>query len=526
MRETLLETSILFHSNCYIDGDTVLGSADAFIAKFDSNGSLIWLKNCISPTGSIAIADLVIDTLSQSIYAIGTYVGGCVLDTITTYAGNYAGVMLSSWSYSGSCLWVKNVATSSTDLNGAKCVGRSVALMSNGQIVVSGTTTQYAQTFVQGALYAYGSFIAGYNSDGSPLWARQFIEQNSGLSSLSVNLDNHGARLYACVPYGVNSQADTVSLDTLMLVGGSTPEQGYLLSRIDPVNGDILWVSREGIGANIALVNEPIAINVNGQLAMVGIFSDTAIFSIDTLLSANNSGWSSFIAIHDSSGALLSAKAYQSSGGVRFENIASDPLGGFYATGIVQTGSGNWDGVPISVSNQAVFISKHTATSSCQGIFTDGTGAFNTSSLLPTTNGLYLGLGFPGQNPTGSVTLGDSSFTTYGYKDAILAKLGLITSVSSYSTEGQDDLLIYANPNNGLCTVELPLNLRFTPNLNLVIFDAQGRQVQRIPVTTGSDGVRLDITSQAKGMYHVELSDGVQRYSGRIVFGVTRGRLR
>lgn len=503
-------------NDCYNDGDTIQGRADTFIAKYDPAGNLIWLKNCVSPSGGVGFGELVIDTTAHSIYVIGNYEGGCTLDTVTLFAGNYAGALLSRWNYDGACLWAKNVATSNTDLYGSRCAAHSIALMPTGEILVSGTTTRYAQTFVQGVYYPYGSFLAGYDANGTPLWARQFVEQNSGSSARSVDLISQGTLLLGGVSYNTYTQADTVTLDTLVVVGG--PVNGYLLSRIDPADGSLIWIANEGISGSIFSVPEPIAINEFGHVAVAGLFNDSAKFSVDTLLGANSNVWSSFIAIHDSTGDVLSVKAYQSSGGVRFENIASDPQGGFYATGIVQTGSGNWDGVPISVSNQAVFISKHTATGNCQGIFTDGTGAFNTSSLLPTTNGLYLGLGFPGQNPTGSVTLGDSSFTTYGYSDALLVKLGLITSIQSYTTEGQDDLLIYANPNNGLCTVELPQHLRFTPNLSLVIFDMQGKQVQTIPVTTGSDGVRLDITAQAKGIYHVELSDGVQRYSGRIVF--------
>jgi hypothetical protein len=79
-------------------------------------------------------------------------------------------------------------------------------------------------------------------------------------------------------------------------------------------------------------------------------------------------------------------------------------------------------------------------------------------------------------------------------------------------------LHIYANPNNGLCTIDLPDALRPTNDLMLSIYDQQGQLVQRAPLTFLEDGIRLDIRAQAKGIYHVELGDGRQRYTGTIVF--------
>ena len=40
----------------------------------------------------------------------------------------------------------------------------------------------------------------------------------------------------------------------------------------------------------------------------------------------------------------------------------------------------------------------------------------------------------------------------------------------------------------------------------------------QLPLRYTNDGVALDIRAQAKGIYHVELGDGSQRYSGTIVF--------
>jgi hypothetical protein len=106
------------------------------------------------------------------------------------------------------------------------------------------------------------------------------------------------------------------------------------------------------------------------------------------------------------------------------------------------------------------------------------------------------------------------------FPDIFLAKVPSLEGFTAISraAEQSDALHIYANPNNGLCTIELPQSLRMTHDLVLSVFDNTGQLVQRIPLLAGSEGIKLDIRAQAKGIYHVELGDGEQRYSGSIVF--------
>lgn len=74
------------------------------------------------------------------------------------------------------------------------------------------------------------------------------------------------------------------------------------------------------------------------------------------------------------------------------------------------------------------------------------------------------------------------------------------------------------NPNNGLCTIDLPQSLRATDDLVLSVYDNTGQLVQRAPLEFTSTGLRLDVRAHTKGIYHVELGAGEQRYTGTIVF--------
>jgi hypothetical protein len=111
--------------------------------------------------------------------------------------------------------------------------------------------------------------------------------------------------------------------------------------------------------------------------------------------------------------------------------------------------------------------------------------------------------------------------TQIDFADLFIAKfdsLSGFTGVQAFVPEGESGLHIYANPSNGLCTVELPNAITAGSDLVLTIFDAQGRVVQQAPLRMHQGTVELDIQAQAKGIYHVELQDGNRRYTGRIVF--------
>ena len=102
-----------------------------------------------------------------------------------------------------------------------------------------------------------------------------------------------------------------------------------------------------------------------------------------------------------------------------------------------------------------------------------------------------------------------------------MAKFDSLASVTGISsmTSGQDGRLnIYANPSNGFCTIDLPRALRTTDDLILTIFAPSGELIRRLPLPRPGSEVKLDIRAQAKGIYHVELGDGRQRYTGTIVF--------
>jgi hypothetical protein len=80
-----------------------------------------------------------------------------------------------------------------------------------------------------------------------------------------------------------------------------------------------------------------------------------------------------------------------------------------------------------------------------------------------------------------------------------------------------EQLLIYANPNTGECDIRIPLDFYNSPVLYLDIFDEVGHLLSQSVLNYQKADYRLNISSQANGIYPVRLSNGNKSYFGKIV---------
>ena len=145
---------------------------------------------------------------------------------------------------------------------------------------------------------------------------------------------------------------------------------------------------------------------------------------------------------------------------------------------------------------------------------------YGTGSVLATDHGVYLSSEFDSTMTLGSTVI-QGSQPSLG-DDLFLARFDSISGFTNVptamATEG-GALVIYANPNEGRATVELPKGLAPGSTVRLLVRDAQGQLVQEEAFAVSARGtVQLDISAQAKGVYHVELLDERRRYTGKVVF--------
>jgi hypothetical protein len=105
-----------------------------------------------------------------------------------------------------------------------------------------------------------------------------------------------------------------------------------------------------------------------------------------------------------------------------------------------------------------------------------------------------------------------------GGKDAFVAKIDLKTAIPEYRIDGSNELFIYANPNEGKCTIDVPDDFLYENNLVLRIFDTSGKLIRQTPLVMNEGRIQLSLEQEAKGIYTATLSNNEKSYHGRIVF--------
>jgi hypothetical protein len=489
-----------------------MGSTDAFIAKYSSNGVLLWLRD-IPSAGSGGI-QLLLDSVNSVFYTLGTFQGNCLLDTITVTTPAAVGVALAKWNLDGHCLWARTIASSALvfDIYGVK--GNSFVLDGSGELMICLTTSPYGRSQVEGELLSPGTYLGKYNSDGQGLWWKPFTQ----FSGIQKNVELHGLKYRAGRIYGYGAAGlpaggpDTTTVDTIQIIGRQG--LGFALASIDPATGIADWFRLDGF-PQAGVASQAMSIDDQGDIVVVGAYGDIAIFGEDTLSAAMAPYNRGFIAKYTSAGTLQYVREFAGSNTFYFNAVDLTPEGYMALTGSFKGQIALGGSIITSNTNADLFVAIHDPAGEPRAFMHAGLGAGTSIGFLG--NDLIVCGLFPGETaPFGSISIGDETYTSHGYRDIVLARTSLPTSISSVNV-GEERLLIFPNPNNGLSTIVLPFSVKPGSDLVLTIHDAMGRLVQQSSLRWHEGTIPLDISTHAKGVYHADLLVGKQRYSATII---------
>jgi hypothetical protein len=119
-----------FGDTAYFGPDTIIseGNADCFIAKYDPSGILQWIKQAGGPETDIA------QGISQddegSVYITGYFENMCILDSTTLSSNGDSDILIASYNQAGDLKWAKNAGGIGSD-HGTAQFG-TIAVTSNG----------------------------------------------------------------------------------------------------------------------------------------------------------------------------------------------------------------------------------------------------------------------------------------------------------------------------------------------------------------------------------------------------------
>ena len=278
-----------------VNGDTLQGSQDMFIAMYDPDGVLLW-SDQIGSLDFDRYFGVSID-ISGDIYAIGSSSG-------TLGATNLGSndIILSKYDSAGNLLWINQLGTTGSDH------GYSVSADSLGNIYICGETTGSFGT--SNTTFNSDAFVAKLDADGNTLWIDQFS------SSFQLG-DGEDCRDIAVDIY---DNVYVTGYTPGALVEGASGAEFYV--RKYAAAGSVAWTTqRDSVYLNKA---NSIAVDTLGNTYVAGTGGlDTAVSGLED----------AFIVKFDATGVEQWAELLQSTGQESLNGVAVDDAGNVFVAG-------------------------------------------------------------------------------------------------------------------------------------------------------------------------------------------------
>lgn len=485
---------------------SVADNEEIVLAKLDTSGQAIWAVaaggDC-GPGSQAAEGAWCIRFDEQAAHVImsGLYSGDAAFGTYNIGGDCFgSNLFLSAYDTNGNCSWVFPVQA------GLGSGVLDVMIDSASDIHWFLNYDQYAiflDTGGNGPVFGgEGMLIAKFGSDGTL----------------------HGAR--RVMPRGIIAGTEWVG-DDWLLAGNYKPGdslfQTPLICQAPSAEGFLAFADTAGglqwlttVGSDDWATVGGIRRLPSGKIIALGAFTGHAYFPSDTLTGSTGM-FSYFVAAYDPNGQFLWAVPVVGEDQIFLSDLAIGLDGNIYVQGASNTAfSVGSTTIDIDASAE-MFVAKLDTMGDCIGAMRMGrVKPNNPGSMLINEMGLFVSFAYDSTMVVDGTVVPTSGTNA---NDLFVARFDSLSGFTGIERVAEGDQLhIYANPNNGLCTIDLPTALRATDDLVLSIYDNTGHLVQRAPLQFSAQGLKLDIRAQAKGIYHVVLGDGQQRYTGTIVF--------
>ncbi|MFL5814580.1 MAG: SBBP repeat-containing protein, partial [Bdellovibrionia bacterium] len=207
-----------------LDGNTLTGTQDLFITKYDSSGTKIWTKQLGVATKTTSGNGVATDS-SGNIFVAGSTSGGLDGNTLTGTQDFF----VTKYDSAGTKIWTKQlgVATKATS-------GNSVATDSSGNIFVAGSTSGGLDGNTLTGMQDF--FVTKYDSTGTKIRTKQLGVATKTTSGNSVATDSSGNVFVA------GSTGGGIDGNTL------TGTQDFFVTKYDS-SGTKLWTKQLGVAA-------------------------------------------------------------------------------------------------------------------------------------------------------------------------------------------------------------------------------------------------------------------------------------
>ncbi len=330
-----------------------------FMAKFDTNGNVVWLKGLTSATGDSFVFSITTD-LSGNVFIAGEFENTITFGTTTlTGTGGYD-AYVAKLDSAGTLLWANSLGGLGDEAN------NNISADNQGNLFVAGNFSSDSVTIgtttiinkVTGSFNSLEGYLYKLNSSGVIEWVNT-MQGNGSDYAYSTSADTSGNVVVT----------GCFSSDTLSIGASSFHVNGQsdLFIAKYAGNGNLLWAKTTG-GPNGDYGYGITTYGTNIYLAG-GFNSDTLVFGADSILFPQGGLDAMFLTQFDASGNVICTSTL-TSGGDDAIGIAADPSGNiiiacdYYSIGAFQVGNDTL----ITAATEKLFVAKYNCTGTSVGL--------------------------------------------------------------------------------------------------------------------------------------------------------------
>jgi hypothetical protein len=307
--------------------DNTGNTSDLFLAKYDTNGNVIWAES-IGGTDDDAANSIALDNTGNIFLAGNFYCDTLILGANTLVTAGNDDIFITKLDTNGNVIWAKSAGGTDNDL------AYSVATDASWNTYVAGGF--YSDTLVFGSYTLTNDnagyediFLAKYDNSGNVLWAKSIGGANDDVAYSVVADESGNEYLTGCF------RSPSLAFDANILTNNDSINgtEDIFLAKYT-TTGNVLWAkSAGGTSDDDAFA---VAVDTFGNTYLTGRFNSPVIkFGTDTLTNFIPTGISSdiFLAKYNTNGNVLWAKSAGGTDDDIANSVTVDAPGDIYLTG-------------------------------------------------------------------------------------------------------------------------------------------------------------------------------------------------
>ncbi len=487
------------------------GGNDIYLAKFDCNGSLVWVKVAGNPDDGDNGISLALDGLG-SIYITGNILGDDLTRPITFFDTvlhvNVNGMFLAKLDTSGNFIWGKIGKTAS--------YGEKIVIDSGGKIVLLLNCPMAGEIF-PGVNVERAFYIARFDPQGNIERMLQITEGYSGgFNDMKISSNNE---FYFVGDYPLDSN----------IIGGvifrkisPTNSYDFFCIKLD-TSGVAQWYIHYGLASGAYCYGYGCDLDVNGDLFITGGAYNGLVLGSDTMrnaLAPTSPNDFAYVAKVNSHGQVLWARNLhagiiaRSTGGVTVKSNGNAVISGAFLGQIIigqdtfaSSGASNLFAAEFS-NNGTILGAEPVPTVS------GGSDTEPRRTVCDAADNIIFAGAFSGN------LIIDGNLIPYagGYTDGFIIKWG-----SALCTVGIEDnlashnraILVYPNP--AVDNIRFRFSETLPKESKLRIYDVMGREVREILVPAHTAEQLVELHELSPGLYYYALHDQKLQNSGKFI---------